>query len=1122
MVDLYNETWKEKNKPLKINNRKLIDKYHLLKSNGEIQANRLVASQPIEFIDVNGRIQYNKRKLNELPQFLCKLSPNKAVPIAVKEVFFNYPFMYAKIQCSDYNDITHLMQHFKEISTSKLSKEIIDVKIEINILFMIYIIVGHLLEEYPNNYAFEFSSRLLSLFGIKPYITNLLKQFDEKSLNHCALIVPYCQMRPPGNGLVYSMNKHTTSVTIIDITLDQRIAVTLSDHIIVIDMTSGHTSFDVQLPKLDESYLNLTATNHLDEQSGKNSQQFYFLLNSLHHIYLISTHNDIKFERTSSNGYATVEIFNLKRALVIIAEINSNSVECWDLLNNRLFTRIDSISSSIKTIFCIDIYSMIVILCEDGHIHFYSINDWIQSSFIHRGSIYIDQQLNLIINHGRYLIYIDEKKSPIDFIYIDLKIINDNKQFLFDQDIKKLSTKFHIPLESKSIKRLILPDTDKVNVNSLLCILLTNDNLYAIHKCSGENLSYVCIDGHFDIVSFHENNPNTIYTAREGIIDIFVWTCIENFDNEDHHVHTYELYVSIDISSSPITTIKPIVASTPLFLCSMENGAIHMYETEQIRKAYKEMLPFLRTNNVIETVELYNDIAITLDNQRRELTLWLYQHSTSIESKRFYTENFSINKFVLTSSKLDRNVMFVLIITSNNRIEIYSSQSFHNEPIFYLCLHSSFNVYSTRHGNFLVLNNTGVLFTIVQQSNDNQQITFNKTNDIQLKIQCSMMFSCIITLDSIEHLVVLADDLQSMLIWTETSLIYINIDQTTYFKSGHLKTMSAEQTQDFILLHFDNKLLVLCQIELNESKKNASIKMIPLDTTDMFSLTNGYLATVNNAKHQLNLYSIPSWNHVKSIQLENVCEQICFNASGTYVFTVSKRRILLMYRINDCRQLAELFLYDFVLSMKANNDFIVLAMNDRRLLTLMIADPEDPNIQEKIQRLPSRNSWREIQSATIRLVQHIERCAGMESSHDDDDSIIINDSNDEFDAIEEDDDIGTIEKLERPISAFCQVHHFNERYSPNNTNDTVDTDTKFVHDGFNEEVLAEETGIKSSNPTTTTVDKQHTKHDLSDIHRKVIEYDQQLLKGIQLANAGSTNLKVLNSHSITSNTCTLL
>ncbi|CAF3328150.1 unnamed protein product [Rotaria sp. Silwood2] len=62
MVDLYKETWKGKSKPFKINDPKLLNKYNLNESNGEIQANRFITSQPIEFIDANGRIQFNKRK----------------------------------------------------------------------------------------------------------------------------------------------------------------------------------------------------------------------------------------------------------------------------------------------------------------------------------------------------------------------------------------------------------------------------------------------------------------------------------------------------------------------------------------------------------------------------------------------------------------------------------------------------------------------------------------------------------------------------------------------------------------------------------------------------------------------------------------------------------------------------------------------------------------------------------------------------------------------------------------------------------------------------------------------------------------------------------------------------
>jgi hypothetical protein len=93
VVDLFKETWKGKNKPFKIDDQKLLSKYKLDQSDGEIQANRFTTSQPVEFVDVDGRIQYNKRKLNELPQFLSKLAADIAIPIAAEEIFFNYSFM---------------------------------------------------------------------------------------------------------------------------------------------------------------------------------------------------------------------------------------------------------------------------------------------------------------------------------------------------------------------------------------------------------------------------------------------------------------------------------------------------------------------------------------------------------------------------------------------------------------------------------------------------------------------------------------------------------------------------------------------------------------------------------------------------------------------------------------------------------------------------------------------------------------------------------------------------------------------------------------------------------------------------------------------------------------------
>ena len=208
-----------------------------------------------------------------------------------------------------------------------------------------------------------------------------------------------------------------------------------------------------------------------------------------------------------------------------------------------------------------------------------------------------------------------------------------------------------------------------------------------------------------------------------------------------------------------------------------------------------------------------------------------------------------------------------------------------------------------------------------------------------------------LTLNSKQSLIVLADDQKSLAVYTLNDIIYINIDLSQY-SSTPLLQMTSEKSAEVLLFYFENKSLLSCRVQL--SSKQNSYHLTPFDTADMYCLKNNCLATTINGENQLNFHNIHSCVCHEPIQLENECEQLCLNESGDYVFALVKPRILCMYRVKDRRQLGRLFVYDFVTRMIASNDFIVLGMNDRRLLTLMIADPDDPELQSKIQALPSR------------------------------------------------------------------------------------------------------------------------------------------------------------------------
>jgi hypothetical protein len=443
---------------------------------------------------------------------------------------------------------------------------------------------GYSLTGYPDNFAFELTSRLVTLYGLKPYITNLIKQCDEQSPRHCGLIVPYSQIQPPGNGLIYSMNKHTMPVVDLDFIGDQSTAVSLSNKIIVISMRTGNTTIDINLPQLDEPYLNSTTIPHFiirhtdqnmnkqissdddksnsDDDDDEKVKGFAFLVNSSHHVYLMSRHGEVKFHQESKKGYSTVELVNRKFGLCILVEQNSNSVNFWDLGQNKLLSKIDlSANASIKKVLCskLKLFTISIVL-YNGTILFYTLDDL---TFIHRGTINAGKHLDIVIADRDKLICTFDSTIPIDFAHIDLNSFLKTNQVLSDKDIVKTLIAFNPPITPKPFQQIILPDDhEKMTDNSMkiFFMILTKECLCIVHTCMNKDMSYVRIAGQYDVVSTNASYPHYIYTARRGIVEMFKWQCMEGEDNKHGKCdiyHKYDLFVSIDISSSSVLTIRP-------------------------------------------------------------------------------------------------------------------------------------------------------------------------------------------------------------------------------------------------------------------------------------------------------------------------------------------------------------------------------------------------------------------------------------------------------------------------------------------------------------------------------------------------------------------------------------
>ena len=454
-----------------------------------------------------------------------------------------------------------------------------DIKSEVSTFSMLFLINGLQICDHPDNFAFEIGARLLSFYAIKANITRLIDACDSQGLEHCGLVVPYAQLQPPGSGLLFSVQLHTAAVSEIDFTDNGMIAISLSDRIVVIDMGNVRIVLNVNLPKIDETYLNSTTlpkgytslmagSNSSTDQSNDESRfkNYLFLVNSLHHIYLVSAQESIRLERTSQFGFLTVEMFNVDLGLCIVAERNNNYFECWNVLKNSLFDRVQFSSSVLKSVQCVPEFKMIITVLQDASIHIHTISSFDTPPFTHCATIPSNQYLDLVVPIGMTVVCTYDPRSPIRLAMISLYPLLQEKTCITGNDLVKTLIQFDPPLPTKKIERLVFAPEDRSAMKNQpkfqAFIAVTNDAMYVVHRCKNNLISYVQIDGEFNIIYMHQKSNKYIYTTRGSIIQIFKWTCELNerqtaTGTKVTYQHAYKPYVLIDISTSPVSTIAP-------------------------------------------------------------------------------------------------------------------------------------------------------------------------------------------------------------------------------------------------------------------------------------------------------------------------------------------------------------------------------------------------------------------------------------------------------------------------------------------------------------------------------------------------------------------------------------
>lgn len=172
------------------------------------EADRLISSQPVEYIGPDGFVKYNKRKLTELPNCLANINSGYALSKACELVFYNYEFMHAKFVCESSHEILEdLNRVLEELSSWSFQSETKSDFQQLNILKKLMTMIGVQIEDYPDSFAFQFTSRFLGFYSQQKHVKYLIDACDEQSIKHCSFVSPYLQQELPGGFLLASISK---------------------------------------------------------------------------------------------------------------------------------------------------------------------------------------------------------------------------------------------------------------------------------------------------------------------------------------------------------------------------------------------------------------------------------------------------------------------------------------------------------------------------------------------------------------------------------------------------------------------------------------------------------------------------------------------------------------------------------------------------------------------------------------------------------------------------------------------------------------------------------------------------------------------------------------------------
>ena len=386
-----------------------------------------------------------------------------------------------------------------------------------------------------------------------------------------------------------------------------------------------------------------------------------------------------------------------------------------------------------------------------------------------------------------------------------------------------------------------------------------------------------------------------------------------------------------------------ILISSKLNIWKLSNGKIiHDIKVPNINEVIEDCL-FVQDNLIVISNQKVNNISsqfslikiyqLDLENKSDKSSTLKSKYKIDRGKKLLYFPSTKRNELAILKEELNKpsiqifkiNLNYIqnseLLLESNGQVDL-SSITTSSTDLFT----ENSNVCVTNKNNiFVIFLNTELIFIDLNSKNILLRQNIDNLDESSLKYFLSPTNIALNKLKNLQNVSTNSDDLVAL--GNLDNLVYINYD----FTKNKVKIFESNETaknRAFVSFVIRDKIII------GHDKLNN--KLIGFDLNEM------------------NYNPFNKSNFEISLQ-DSTLETYGLSNDNKYVYLIENRTTLKFYRWNNNKKIAETQLYSKVINVLCTNEYICMAMEDRRIISLLIVDPLVPNSNDKIKQLESRS-----------------------------------------------------------------------------------------------------------------------------------------------------------------------